>query len=81
MAVHEKTAEKPAVKHDDIVDADYQEFLAQKRAREAAEAAGAPEFYLWLADGNVVTLSQEDSDAAGSHVDGVAVVARYQVGA
>jgi hypothetical protein len=62
-------------------DAEYQEFLAQKRASEAAQAASAPEFYVHLADGNVVKLSQEDSDAAGSHYDGIAVIARYQVGA
>lgn len=38
----------------------------------------AVEYYVHLADGNVVTLP---ADKVDSHVDGVAVIGKYQVGA
>jgi hypothetical protein len=63
-------------------DSEYQEFLAFKNQKAAkAEADKPKEYYVHMADGNVVTLSQEESDATGSHYDGIAVVNRYQVGA
>jgi len=62
-------------------DAGYQAYLAQKKADEAAVSAQSPEFYVHLADGSVVKLSSADADEAGSHYDGIAVIARYLVGA
>ena len=60
-------------------DKEYQAYLASKRDAEKAEET--PEFYVHLADGNVVKLSDADLAAAGSHYDGIAVVASYRVGA
>jgi hypothetical protein len=42
------------------------------------DAVKAVEYYVHLADGNVVTLPADQID---SHVDGVAVIGKYQVGA
>jgi len=61
------------------VDPEYAEFLAFKASKaQAEEAAKPPTFYVHTADGKVHVLSQEDSEA--SHVEGVQVIARYQVG-
>lgn len=45
---------------------------------EVQDAVKAIEYYVHLADGNVVTLPADQ--AAQSHVDGVAVIGKYQVG-
>jgi len=52
--------------------------LAEIQAEKDAEANKPPEFYVHLANGNVKVLSAEESEA--SHVDGIQVIARYQVG-
>jgi hypothetical protein len=63
-------------------DAQYQAFLAWQAAQDAANAPAKPvEYYVWLASGKIVTLSDADLVSAGSHVDGVEIVARYLVGA
>ena len=66
------------------VDAEYQEFLAFKAAKEAAakaeEAANQPvQYYTHLADGRVEVL---DAVQAGqSHYEGVRIIDKYEVGA
>lgn len=52
--------------------------LKEIQAEAEAEANKPPEFYVHLANGEVVTLAPPESDQ--SHVNGVQVVARYQVG-
>jgi len=52
--------------------------LKEIQAEKDAEANRPPEFYVHLADGQVLTLSAEEAEA--SHVDGIQVIARYQVG-
>jgi hypothetical protein len=42
------------------------------------DVEAAVEDYVHLADGNVVTMPQGE---VGTHVDGVAVIGKYQVGA
>jgi hypothetical protein len=75
-------AEAKADKPGDMTDADFAAFQEWKASRDAAEAEVKPrEYYVHLADGNVVTLSEEDSDATGTHYDGIAVIGRYEVGA
>ena len=64
---------------DPSTDKEYQAYLASKQAAEKAEET--PEFYVHLADGNVVKLSDDDLAAAGSHYDGIAIVNSYRVGA
>ena len=64
------------------VDPQYEAFLKWQAAQSAEEEAAKPkEYYVHLADGNVVQLSQEDADNAGTHYDGVQVIAKYEVGA
>jgi hypothetical protein len=46
---------------------------------EVQDAEKALEYYVHLADGNVITLPA--AEASNSHVDGVAVIGKYQVGA
>jgi hypothetical protein len=53
--------------------------LKEIAADEHAEANKPAEYYVHLADGNVVTMKDEES--SGSHVDGIQVIARYLVGA
>lgn len=63
-------------------DQDQKDFEAWKAARDAAEQAARPrQYYVHLADGQVVTLGQDELNAAGSHVNGIAVTATYEVGA
>lgn len=52
--------------------------LKQIQAEAEAEANKPPEFYVHLANGEVKVMAPPESEA--SHVDGVQVVARYQVG-
>jgi hypothetical protein len=59
------------------------EFEAWKSKRDAdkiaAEAAAKPpQVFVWLANGEVKIMDEADSQA--SHVDELAVVARYPVG-
>lgn len=52
--------------------------LKEMADEAAAEANKPPEWYVHLADGSVHVLS--GSDAESSHIDGIQVIARYQVG-
>lgn len=62
--------------------AEFEEFKAWKAAQAAANEPAKPvEYYVHLANGDVVTLDQEAVDQAGSHYDGIEVIAKYQVGA
>lgn len=63
-------------------DAEYQEFKAWKAAQDAAKQSVQPiEYYVHLADGSTVQMAADALAAAGSHVDGVQIIAQYQVGA
>ena len=44
------------------------------------EAAKELEYYVHLADGSVKIMPASELDAAGTHIDGVAVIGKYQVG-
>ena len=61
-------------------DADYQAFLEwQKAQKVASEEVDKPvEYYVHLADGSVHVIPE--AEAEGTHVDGVAVIGKYQVG-
>jgi hypothetical protein len=62
-------------------DVDYEEYKAWKAQQEAnAEAAKPAEYYVHLADGQVVQLDESALAEAGSHVNGVQVIASYRVG-
>jgi len=65
-------------------DSDRAEFEAWKAQRDAekaaADSASNPEYYVWLASGDVVRLHAEELVSAGSHYDGVAIVNSYPVG-
>jgi hypothetical protein len=60
-------------------DAEYQKYLADKKAAE--EPAEASRYYVHLADGSVVVLDQDEADETGTHHDGIAVIGKYKVGA
>jgi hypothetical protein len=55
------------------------DITAASSTPEVKNVETALEYYVHLADGNVVTLPA--ADASNSHVDGVAVIGKYQVGA
>jgi hypothetical protein len=61
-------------------DADYVAFQEWKAAQaKVAEAVDKPvEYYVHLADGSVDVMPE--AEAEGTHVDGVAVIGKYQVG-
>ena len=63
--------------------AEYKEFQAYRKAKADAEASapGPPEYWVHLADGQVITAGEDDEGFADSHVSGVQVIGRYQVGA
>lgn len=52
--------------------------LAEIQAEKDAEANKPPEFYVHLANGDVKTLPEQEANA--SHVGGIQVIGRYQVG-
>lgn len=52
--------------------------LKELQAEQEAEANKPPQFYVHLANGDVKVLESPESEA--SHVDGVQVIGRYQVG-
>jgi len=60
----------------DAVKADVGAVTATPAVEDAVKAI---EYYVHLADGNVVKLPADQ--AATTHVDGVAVIGKYQVGA
>lgn len=59
--------------------ADVKSDVAAVEAQPAVQdAEKAVEYYIHLADGNVVTLPADQAES--SHVNGVAVIGKYQVG-
>jgi hypothetical protein len=61
--------------------AEFEEFKRWKDAQSAAAEADRPrEYYVHLADGNTVVLGQEALDSAGSHYEGIQIIATYTVG-
>jgi hypothetical protein len=60
------------------VDAIKGDVSAASSTPEVQDAVAAIEDYVHLADGNVVKMAQGE---VGTHVDGVAVIGKYQVGA
>jgi hypothetical protein len=55
------------------------DLTAASSTPEVQDAEKVLEYYVHLADGNIVTLPA--ALASNSHVDGVAVIGKYQVGA
>ncbi len=75
-----ETGSEPDLKASSL---EYEEFLAYRSAKADAEASapGPPEYWVHLADGQVITAGEDDEGFADSHVGGVQVIGRYQVGA
>lgn len=72
----------PQIQMNTPADPDWAAFQAWKAEQaKANEPARPAEFYTHLADGRVVTLTEDELRETGSHYEDVEIIGRYQVGA